>query len=103
MSKYIIKNCPAFDYKYNECHSKIGNHKLYCMDCTDCILKQIVEKCKTKIEDDICLNCNDFETQRTFYECDYEHHREDIYHKRADVCFAQQIIPMLEIKECEDE
>lgn len=44
-TKYIIKNCPAFDCKYNECHSKIGNHKLYCMDCTDCLLKQIVEKC----------------------------------------------------------
>ena len=46
MSKYIVKNCPAFDCKYNECHIKIGNHKLYCMDCTDCLLKRIVEKMK---------------------------------------------------------
>jgi hypothetical protein len=43
--KYIIKNCPAFDSKYNECHSKIEPHKLYCQDCTDCVLKQIVELC----------------------------------------------------------
>lgn len=44
--KMIIKNCPAFDSKYNECHSKIEPHKIYCMDCTDCILKQIVDLCK---------------------------------------------------------
>ena len=46
MSKYIIKNCPAFDNKYNECHSKIEPHKLYCQDCTDCVIKQIVELCE---------------------------------------------------------
>jgi hypothetical protein len=46
MSDYIIKNCPAFNSKYNECHSKIEPHKLYCMDCTDCVMKQIVELCK---------------------------------------------------------
>lgn len=44
--KMIIRNCPAFDSKYNECHSKIEPHKIYCMDCTDCVLKQIVELCK---------------------------------------------------------
>lgn len=44
--KMIIRNCPAFDSKYNECHSKIEPHKLYCMDCTDCVMKQIVELCK---------------------------------------------------------
>lgn len=44
--KYIVKNCPAFDSKYNECHSKIEPHKLYCMDCPDCIIKQIVGLCK---------------------------------------------------------
>ena len=46
MSKYIIKNCSAFDSKYNECHSKIEPHKLYCQDCTDCVIKQIVELCE---------------------------------------------------------
>ena len=44
--KMIIRNCPAFDSKYNECHSKIEPHKLYCMDCTNCVMKRIVEKCK---------------------------------------------------------
>ena len=46
MKNYVITNCPAFDKQYNECHSKIEPHKLYCMDCTDCLLKQIVELCK---------------------------------------------------------
>lgn len=41
MSKYIIKNCPALQQTYycNTHHSK-------CQDCTDCVLKQIVEKSK---------------------------------------------------------
>ena len=43
---YVILNCPAFDSKYNECHSKIEPHKIYCKDCTDCVMKQIVERCK---------------------------------------------------------
>ena len=40
MSKYIIKNCPALQQTYycNTHHSK-------CQDCTDCVLKQIVELC----------------------------------------------------------
>ena len=43
--KYIIKNCPTL----------MGNRLCYgktikqCADCTDCIMKQIVEKCKDKI------------------------------------------------------
>lgn len=48
--KMIIRNCPAFDSKYNECHSKIEPHKLYCMDCTDCKMKQIVELCKEEFK-----------------------------------------------------
>lgn len=42
MSKYIIRNCPTL----------MGNRLCYskeirqCADCTDCVLKQIVELCK---------------------------------------------------------
>lgn len=54
MNKYIIKNCPAFDKQYNECHSKIEPHKLYCMDCTDCVMKQIVELCKDVQSKEYC-------------------------------------------------
>ena len=47
--KIIIRNCPAIygiddgflcSYRENEEDEK------YCYDCTDCVMKQIVEKCK---------------------------------------------------------
>ena len=81
-NKCIIKNCPAFDCKYNECHSKIGNHKLYCMDCSDCLLKRIVEKFK-----------NSTYTIRT-----------PITQKKITKIkkTAQEILSMLEIQECEE-
>ena len=44
--KYIIRNCPALvgcRVEQDLCY-KNGLHK--CQDCTDCVLKQIVEKCK---------------------------------------------------------
>ena len=52
---YIVKNCPCFvsgvaikgnDKKVQTCN----NHKIreltYCADCTDCVIKQVIEKCK---------------------------------------------------------
>ena len=51
MSKYIIKNCPCFneghpmlDY-YGECLSLTDDTQV-CQDCTDCVMKQIVELCE---------------------------------------------------------
>ena len=43
MSKYIIKNCPAIQQGTCE---KYG----MCQDCTDCVMKQIVEMCKKEIK-----------------------------------------------------
>lgn len=54
--KYIIKNCPCFvegiAIKGNEQKTQTcNNHKVreltYCADITDCVMKQIVEYCKT--------------------------------------------------------
>lgn len=42
MSKYIIKNCEQIHSSDNFCWSK----NILCQDCTDCVMKQIVEKCK---------------------------------------------------------
>lgn len=40
---YVIRNCPA----YNETQSVYWTcYKLLCQDCPDCVMKQIVEKCK---------------------------------------------------------
>lgn len=55
--KYIIKNCPCYIDMPLHRHDKVcrlgdivkPNHKelyVYCKDCTDCVLKQIVELCK---------------------------------------------------------
>lgn len=49
--KMIIRNCPA--YYINTCSdSKVK--ELYCSNCTDCIMKQIVELCKEQK----VINCN---------------------------------------------
>lgn len=60
MNRYIIKNCPCYcekllshDFSTNTsevadkdvCVGSISNSDYHCQDCTDCILKQIVELC----------------------------------------------------------
>jgi hypothetical protein len=58
-SKYIVKNCPCYIDMPLYHHDKVcrlgdrvrPNHKelyVYCADCTDCVIKQIVESCKNK-------------------------------------------------------
>lgn len=44
MSKYIIRNCPA----YSDYCEEIKSYE--CQDCTDCVMKQIVEKCKLQAQ-----------------------------------------------------
>lgn len=48
MSKYIIRNCPAIYGLYNEVCGKSKDEYFLsrCQDCSDCVLKQIVELCK---------------------------------------------------------
>lgn len=49
---YVIRNCPAFVLMrtatsgtyFNICGTAKGH--VECQDCTDCLLKQIAEKCK---------------------------------------------------------
>lgn len=40
--KIIIRNCPM--YFHGNCYGHTGSCD--CQNCTDCVLKQIVEKCK---------------------------------------------------------
>ena len=42
MSKFIIKNCPM--YFAGNCYGHTGNCD--CLDCTSCVMKQIVEECR---------------------------------------------------------
>ena len=60
MSKYIIKNCPAYqkvgvrgsngkitviEEVENYCLKEVNN----CVACTDCLLKQVIERCKQSL------------------------------------------------------
>ena len=42
---YKVKNCPALQQTYY-CHT----HHSKCQDCTDCVMKQIYEMCKSQKE-----------------------------------------------------
>jgi hypothetical protein len=49
MSKYIIKNCPAcrqYQAGIYTCDDLYDCDLQRCQDCTDCVMKQIVELCK---------------------------------------------------------
>ncbi len=80
MSKYIIKNCPCYNKDYS-CQSKDNITGKYCQDCTDCLLKQIVKRCKKVREStaDICTN-------------PYEY---------ATYCETRGVLQLLDIQECE--
>lgn len=50
--KYIIKNCPAcrqYQVGIYTCDDLYDCDLQRCQDCTDCVMKQIVEKCKKEI------------------------------------------------------
>lgn len=75
-SKYIIKNCPAiYGISLDGCkkdHYEDGT--VLCQDCTDCLLKQIVDKCEEK------------------------------YHKSSNIVsrvFATEILQLLDMQEVE--
>lgn len=76
MSKYIIKNCPCYDNGF--CTSK-SIYVAGCSQCTDCVIKQIVEKCK---------NTQFLSTKN----------RQDLY---AVKVFANDLLQLLDIQEIE--
>lgn len=45
--KYIVKNCPCYDYDYEECLNTFRDEYKKCYDCTNCLIKQIYEDVKT--------------------------------------------------------
>ena len=54
MNKYIIKNCPAYyydkEFNYHICKQPLVPYEGrvdYCLNCPDCIIKQILELCKS--------------------------------------------------------
>lgn len=43
--RYIIRNCPA----YSDYCEEIKSYE--CQDCTDCLIKQVIEKCNKCIDE----------------------------------------------------
>ena len=88
--KYVIKNCPCFFEENEEVYdytcSWCGTEELACQDCTDCVMKQIVELAKGHTE--LCKNC-----EQQIKECDCN-----------DICNAyrlNKILQLLDIQEVE--
>lgn len=55
MSKYIVKNCPCLsmaEYPSGKVEDNLCGLAItqYCQDCTNCLIKQVIEKCKEKSE-----------------------------------------------------
>lgn len=82
MSKYVIRNCEQIHSADNFCWSK----NIFCQDCTDCVMKQIVELAKGHTE--LCKDC-----EQQIKECDCN-----------DICNAyrlNKILQLLDIQEVE--
>lgn len=85
MSKYIIKNCPAYNEKgclYSAAifpdesmQNRYITFAVPCQDCTDCLLKQIAEYCKNI--------------------------KKDHYWGMREIKFSQEILKLLDIQEVE--
>ena len=46
MTKYIVKNCPSAYQDYRMRYLCDYNYDKPCKDCTDCLIKQVIEKMK---------------------------------------------------------
>ena len=90
MTKYIIKNCPAIPSEIKATYGWCNTIQMKCQYCTDCLLKRIVEKCKSEQTD--CPCNDDSETRYYCWECEKPH--------RASL--ANEILSMLEIEECKE-
>lgn len=81
MSKYVIKNCPY----YSEDETLDGYENMTdCQNINDCILKQIVELCRN-------------------IDCPCEYQGVDCWEcsRIGAKTFADKILKLLDIKECE--
>ena len=53
---YIVKNCPAIISLYERPQCVLPSN-YYCADCTDCIIKQVIEKCTNIISTTFSNEC----------------------------------------------
>ena len=83
---YIIRNCPCYTIKEHCKYNCSGvTMSPYCQDCTDCVIKQIVELCK-----------EDLKPVREWQEGDTV-----FIEYKKDVHLANNILQLLQIEEVE--
>ena len=93
-NRYIVKNCPATHENYEDkfvCTTQIKQNGFlcYCQDCTDCVIKQVIEKCKKRYGK--CERCKASE--------DYQPTDCLDYYSNDDVIFAEKILQLFDIEE----
>ena len=44
MSKYIVRNCTS--YLFHDICSQAGEYDVICSNCTDCLIKRVIDRCK---------------------------------------------------------
>ena len=87
---YIVKNCPNLSTSYYETGRVIHNQcgltdDDLCADCTCCVIKQVIEKCKGAIS-----NYSNLEILRTACETSEAYGKANI---------AEQILQLFDIEE----
>ena len=83
---YIVRNCPCITGE--ECNS-YRDDKIFCQDCTDCVIKQVIEKCKKRSgKCERCQASEDYQPTDCLYYCSND-----------DVIFADDILDLFDIDE----
>ena len=84
----IVKNCPAIISLYERPQCALPSN-YYCKDCTDCVIKQVIEKCKKKSgKCERCKASEDYQPTDCLNYCSYD-----------DVIFATEILQLFDIEE----
>ena len=67
-NKYIVKNCPSYSNGYIGC-TAYRVSSCFCERCTDCLIKQVIEKCKKECDptnDDWCRDKENLSREISF-------------------------------------
>ena len=83
--KYIIKNCPNYRNREVDYTCTVEVISSDCHNCTDCVMKRIVEKCR---------EAQEIMDKEEYYEDDF-----DTFN--GESIMAETIMDMLDIEECE--
>lgn len=89
--KYIVKNCPACVISPSVCsewHIKNGGKAKDCQDISDCLIKQVIEKCKS-------VDCDCIVDRKNCGQMDF-------LPMCCDLWKSKDILQLFEIEECEE-